>query len=174
MSDFTVLFSRTSLVLERDGGEMWGQLLSTPHPWEPCACQGEHLPRTGMSPTSQHGSIRWPHATHGRPYIQSWHMLMASSGLMVGVLSNNVKNYVNHTPIVYRRICTILWSRGKRVGVTERPGLRHKCQQCGSRQSLNIWVWVHSSSRWGKHQQAQMSVVRGCRRSEGTPKGFYM
>lgn len=110
----------------------------------------------------------------GRPYIQSWHMLMASSGLMVGVLSNNVKNYVNHTPIVYRRICTILWSRGKRVGVTESPGLRHKCQQCGSRQSLNIWVWVHSSSRWGKHQQAQMSVVRGCRRSEGTPKGFYM
>ena len=55
-------------------------------------------------------------------------MLMASSGLMVGVLSNNVKNYINHMPIVYRdrEICTILWSRGKRAGITERPGLKHE------------------------------------------------
>lgn len=41
------------------------------------------------------------------------------------VLSNNVKNYVNHSPIVYREICTILCSSGKRAGVTERPGLKH-------------------------------------------------
>ena len=50
---------------------------------------------------------------------------MASRGLM-DVLSNNVNNYVNHRPTVYREICTILCSSVKGAGVTERPGLKHE------------------------------------------------
>ena len=53
--------------------------------------------------------------------------LMASSGLMVTELSNNVKNYVNHCMyIIYGEMCTILWSSGGTAGVTERSGLKHE------------------------------------------------
>lgn len=53
--------------------------------------------------------------------------LMASSGLMVRELTNNVKNCVNHCMhIIYGEICTILWSSGKTAGVIQRSGLKHE------------------------------------------------
>lgn len=116
------------LVWEQDGGEMWGQLFTSLGTMCVSACEHPAEDWDGRHMSAPVHQMATCHVTDPKHTAEI--CLMASSGLIVRELTNNVNNCVNHctvsTTIIYGEICTILWSSGKTAGLIQRSGLKHE------------------------------------------------